>query len=136
MSGWWAEQFAKFQLEVSPVISFPAEEFYPRSFSLGLSPSVSMIGSGVSVAELDLSFSSTFGFLGQSYIKTVALDLSPMLGMDAAPISIGAFGLFLSPVIGISGNEFYSSTFTLSLTPSFTALAYVKQIPHPIPWTL
>lgn len=84
----------------------------------------------------DAKFSARLKFLGSVYIATAALNLDMIVGMDATATSTGSFDLTLTPVIGISGEERYVAEFGLTLTPQIGMVAYIKQLPHPIPWTL
>ena len=104
--------------------------------NISLSPTVSMVGSPTATGEFDLLFSPSVTFVGVDYIATVALDLAVAIGMLATANSVGEFTLSLSPVIGMVGAEHYTASFALTLTPTLVATAYVKQLPHPIPWTL
>lgn len=136
MSGWWAEQFAKFELELSPTITTIAEEFYTSPFSLNLTPSIQIDAVGISTAELTLNLAPNLSFLGSVYVATAALNLDMIVGMDATATSSGSFDLALTPVIGMGGGERYVAEFILTLTPQLGMIAYIKQLPHPIPWTL
>ena len=136
MSGWWAEQFARFALEVTPEIGAIAVERYPRTIELSVTPAVAMEGAGISTTELDVSVLPNVSFIGDSYIKTISLDFVPAINMEAAGTSTAEFSLSVVPTIGIVGGEHYVAAFTLSLTPTIGMIAYIKQLPHPIPWTL
>lgn len=136
MSGWWAEQFARFQLELSPEIGIAGEEAYFNRFSLSFTPSISIEGRGISTADLAISLESSLSFLSVEYIGTIALDLTPLIAMDAVTHSTATIDLSLTPAIGMTGEERYTAQFGLTLTPTIGQVAYVKQLPHPVPWTL
>lgn len=137
MSGWWAERFAKFQLDVEPLIGIAVGSRSTASMNLAVAPELSMEGAGTSTAELVLTIAPEVSITGVAYRETLALNIEPSIAMESpASNSVAAFELTLTPAIGMSGAEHYTATFTLTVSPSFTATAYVKQLPHPIPWTL
>lgn len=99
-------------------------------------PSLTMDAAPTSTGVLAISLAPEVSFLGETFLGTVALNLDPILGMEAASHSVGDFTLALTPEIGMTGVEHYTATFGLTLTPEIGQIAYVKQLPHPIPWTL
>ena len=136
MSGWWAERFASFALEVAPTITAAAAPRVQAVVNVPVSPAFSMQGAGTSTAAMDLVATPDVSFVGVNLLGTVSLNLVSALDMAATGQSTGAFTLALTPTVGMTGAEKYTATFVLTVSPSFAATAYVKQLPHPIPWTL
>lgn len=104
--------------------------------ALELTPTLAMEAHGVSTGEFGLVLDPAISLVGEAYVGTVALNLDVAVGMLAAGTSAGAFDLTLTPTIGMTGAEHYTASFALSLTLSVTTAASIKQLPHPIPWTL
>ncbi len=134
--GWWAEQYAYFGIELSPAINIAVASSSTGSVNVFLNPAITMGGVGISVAAMNLSATPLISFAGESYAGVVALELSLIVGMEAATHSTTDFTLNLTPNIGMVGNELYYADFGITLTPTLTATAYIKQLPHPVPWTL
>lgn len=135
-TGWWTERFANFALEVTPVVSVGGAGIGRAEMNLPVSLSMSMDGAGISLADMVLNLAPEVSFVGEVYLGTIALDLAPNLGMEAAGTSTAAIDLTITPSIGMVGAERYTAAFGLTVTPEIGQLAYVKQLPHPIPWTL
>lgn len=95
-----------------------------------------MDGAGISTAEMVLNMAPGVSFIGEVYLGTIALDLAPAFGMEAAGTSTAAMDLTVTPSIGMVGAEKYTAAFGLTLTPSVDMGGATKQLPHPIPWTL
>ena len=134
--GWWAEQYAYFGIELSPAINIAVASSSTGSVNVFLNPEITMDGVGISVAAMNLSATPLISFAGESYAGVVALDLSLIVGMEAATHSTTDFTLNLTPDIGMVGNEHYTAQFVLTLTPQMGMISYIKQLPHPVPWTL
>lgn len=135
-TGWWSERFANFTLEVTPVVSVGGAGVGRAEMNLPVSLSMSMDGAGISLADMVLNLAPEVSFIGEIYLGTIALDLTPAFGMDAAGTSTAAMDLTVTPSIGMVGAERYTAAFGLTVTPEIGQLAYIKQLPHPIPWTL
>lgn len=137
VGGWWAEQSERFRLDDFD-LEFAAEVTSQSTgaITLSLTPSISMSATGTSVAAMDLAITPSISFVGLAYVDTISLSLTPSIDMSATATSTGEFTISLTPTIGMAGGEHYISAFDVVLTPTFAASAYVKQIPHPIPWTI
>lgn len=133
--GWWVEQYAYFGLEMSPSLSVAAAGHSTSPFNISLSPSVSMTSVGTSTASLDMIATPSISFEGLSYSGVIALNLTPLIGMLGSPIVLADFNLALTPTLTFTA-PVAVTYFGLTLSPTLAATAYVKQIPHPIPWTL
>ena len=137
MSGWWTEQYAHFSVSLALDLTMGVGSVSIADVTLALdSPSLTMDAAPTSTGVLAISLAPEVSFLGVNYNGTVALNLDPILSMEAASHSVGDFTLTLTPEIGMSGVEHYTATFGLTLTPTISTVAYIKQLPHPIPWTL
>ena len=136
MSGWWAEHFADFTLGLTPVIAADVRSVSKTAMALELTPNIGMDATATSTGEFGLVFDPSLSFAGEAFVGTLALNLDLAVGMLATGTSTGAFDLTLTPTIGMVGAEHYTATFALALTLEVGQIAYVKQLPHPIPWTL
>lgn len=137
MSGWWAEQFAHFKLTLTPSFAMSPSSKSIAAMTLSLdAPVIDMVGTPVATGEFDLRLDPSVSMIGVNYLGTLALNLTPVIGMDYTARSTGAFTLSLTPTISMAGAEHYTAQFALSLTPTIGVSAYIKQLPHPIPWTL
>lgn len=137
MSGWWAEQFAHFKVTLTPEIEMNPGSKSIAAMTISLdSPVIGMEARPTSAGEFDLNLAPSLNFIGVNYAGTIALNLTPIIGMDYTARSTGEFTLALTPTIGMVGAEHYTAQFALALTPTIGATAYIKQLPHPIPWTL
>lgn len=136
MSGWWSEKFAEFALSLEPSLAVDVGSRSTAAMNMTLSPSICMEYTATSTGEFGLVFDPSVSMVGVNYLGTVALNLTPAIGMLAEGRSTASFGLSLTPTIGMVGGEHYTAAFTLTLTPSIGQIAYIKQLPHPIPWTL
>lgn len=137
MIGWWSEQFAAFRVQLTPSVGVDVGSRSTATMDLVVAPSLSMEGAGTSVADFSVTVAPEVTFIGQAYVATIALNLTPTIGMEStASNSVAAFELSLTPTIGMAGAEHYTAQFAVTVTPTLAATAYVKQLPHPIPWTL
>ena len=132
--GWWAERFADFSVDATPSIVFVGA---PRAtLALSAAPAIDMAAAGTSTAEFSLSAAASVGFVGQRLQGSLTLSAAPGLAMAAAGTSTATLQLAITPAIGMVGSERYGGTLTLGVTPTIGMTAYIKQLPHPIPWTL
>ena len=95
-----------------------------------------MAGASHSTGQFGLTLDPSISLVGVTYVGTLALNMDVAVGMLATGRSTASFDLTLTPTIGMTGVEHYTAAFTLTLTPSIGQIAYIKQLPHPVPWTL
>lgn len=136
MSGWWSERFASFELKVTPGVAANVHSISVAKMNLPVTPTFTMAATGQSTAAVDLNLTPSVSFVGVNLLGLFSLNLVPALSFSATGTSTGAFTLGVTPGIGMAGVEHYSAQFGLTVTPTLTTTAYIKQLPHPIPWTL
>jgi len=136
VSGWWSEQYAYFTMTMTPVVGVDVTSKSIADMDISLTPEFGMEATATSTGEFGLVFDPSVNMAGVNFVGVLALNLEPAIGMLGGGRSTASFDLTLTPTIGMTGAEHYTAAFTITLTPTISQLAYVKQLPHPVPWTL
>jgi len=136
VSGWWSEKFADFRLTVTPDLTMDVTSVSKGTLVVEVTPSLTMEATGQSVGDFTVTLAPNVAFQGEQFRGVFALNFEPQIGMAAAGRSVADFTLTVTPALTFVGGEHYTAAFAVTVSPSIGATAYIKQLPHPIPWTL
>lgn len=103
---------------------------------LEVTPELTMAAAGRSVGDFTVTLAPDVSFVGEQFRGVFALNFEPQIGMVATGTSVADFALTVEPTLTFAGTEHYTAEFAVTVSPSIGAVAYIKQLPHPIPWTL